>query len=259
MGFVKAQVNFVQFNRAMVDLQRVTGQTMKQVLRSETGEILAECVRKTKVAKKDVVQRKEQLGVVKEEGYTQARNKGDVSINSGWRRNAPYGRVWLRVRPSAGRKGFILARGPDFSAPSGTATLRGSGQWVTDVASAASSVLSKFPAAIARGFANIGLGRQSWIQMAESLRLNISGLIAGEDAMAARAKYQNGRGEERQGNGTYAITLINTLPYCRRAKLDAIMARAINGRATKFLSAVKQGVFQDAKKLAAKYPGLEAR
>lgn len=259
MGFAKAQVNFIQFNRAMVDLQRVTGQTMKQVVRSETAEILSTCVKKTKVAKKNVVQRKEQLGVIKKEKLTQAESPGRSTVNSGWKLKAPYGRIWLRVR-QGNTKAFILARGADFSAPSGRAILRpGTGKWNDFVNQAASTVTGKVPTAIARGFASIGLGRQSWIQMAESIRLNIRGLLDGEDAMASRAQYQNGVATEQQSGNKYIITLINKLPYVRRAKLDAILARAINQRTALFNRAIRSSVFNSAKKTLAKYPGLEVR
>lgn len=255
MAFIKAQVNFIQFNRAMVDLQRVSGQTMKQVLRSETAEILNVCVKRTKVAKKEVVQRRAQLKVIKKEELTQARHPGQTTVNAGWKKAAPYGRVWLKVRPG-GKNSFVLGRGPDFSSPAGRSIAPRTGDWAEFVTHSAMLVTSKVPEAIRRGFSSIGLARQSWVQMAESLRLNLRGLGDGEDAGAARSKYQNGIGTERGDGEKYVITLTNRLPYGRRAKLDAIMARAINSRATAFYSAVKRGVFDSTKKTLAKYPGL---
>lgn len=243
----------------MVQLQAVSDQTMKQVIRSETTEILTDCVKKTKVAKKDVVQRKEQLGVVKGLGYTQARAKGSPTINAGWRKAAPYGRVWLRVRESGGRKAFILARGPDFSTAVGKSTLHGKGEWAQNVASAASSALGRFPAAIARGWSHIGLARKSWVQIGEALRLNIRGLMDGEARIAAGAHYINGTGNENGTKGKYFVNLINKLPYCRRAKLDAILARAVNARTTYFQKAIKKGVFDSMSMVSQKYPGLIVR
>ena len=243
----------------MVQLQAVSDQTMKQVIRSETTEILSDCVKKTKVAKKDVVQRKEQLGVVKKLGLTQSRVPGHSTINAGWRKAAPYGRVWLRVRERGGRKAFILARGPGFSPPSGASILRGAGQWAQNVASEASSALSKFPAAIARGWSHIGLARRSWVQIGEALRLNLRGLAEGEARMASQANYNNGAGNENGTRGKYFVQLINRLPYCRRARLDAVLARAINARATFFEKNIKRGVFDSLKATSQKYPGLIVR
>ena len=239
----------------MVDLQRISGQSMKQVLRSETAEILNTCVKRTKVADKGVVQRKEQLGVIKKENLTQATYPGQTTVNAGWRLKAPYGRVWIKVRPG-GKKSFILARGADFSAPSGKSTLRSGQDWLEFVNRSATLVSSKVPGAIAKGWASIGLARKSWVQMAESLRLNLRNLANGEDAAAFRAKYQNGIGIERQTKSGYMITLINRLPYGRRAKMDVILARAINQRAVAFYKAVSKGVFQSAKRTLARYPGL---
>lgn len=254
-GFATVQVNFIQFNRAMVDLQRISGQTMKQVLRSETTEILNTCVKRTKVADKGVVQRKEQLGVIKKENLTQASYPGQTTVNAGWRLKAPYGRVWIKVRPG-GKKSFILARGADFSAPSGPSTLKSGRDWLEFVNRSATVVSSKVPGAIAKGWASIGLARKAWVQMAESMRLNLRNLAEGENASAFRAKYQNGIGIERQTKTGYVITLINKLPYGRRAKMDVILARAINQRGVAFYKAVSAGVFQSAKRTLARYPGL---
>lgn len=254
-GFASVQVNFIQFNRAMVDLQRISGQTMKQVLRSEATEVLNTCVKRTKVADKGVVQRKEQLGVIKKEKLTQASYPGQTTVNAGWRLSAPYGRVWIKVRPG-GKKSFILARGADFSAPSGRSVLKSGRNWLENVGRSSTIVSSKVPSAIAKGWASIGLARKAWVQIAESLRLNLKNLAEGEDAAAFRAKYQNGIGLERETKSGYVITLINKLPYGRRAKMDAILAKAINERATAFYRAVSRGVFLSTKKTLAKYPGL---
>lgn len=255
MGFVKAQVDFVGFNRAMVALQAMTGQSMKQVVRSESAAILSDCAKNTKVAKKDVVERKSRLRVLQRDGLTQATIPGDVTINSGWRKNAPYGRVWLKVRPG-GKKSFVLARGPNFGPPVGSATAGQAGPWAQEVASESAKALSQFPAEIAKGFASIGLARKSWIQIAESMRLDLTGLAEGEDAMAARALYNNGASREQMGRGIFQATLINLLPYGRRMGLPSVIARAINRRTQTFAKNMKRGVFQDAEKVLAKYPGM---
>ncbi len=120
-------------------------------------------------------------------------------------------------------------------------------------------LLGEFPAEIAKGCASIGLARQSWVQIGEAMRLNLTGLADGEDAIAARALYNNGRANEKEGKGTYQATLTNSLPYGRRAGLDAIMARAINKRTAVFAQNLKKGVFQDVDKVLAKYPGIFAK
>lgn len=254
-------VDIQGFNRAMVFLQAKTEQTMKQVIRSESAAILEECVKRTKVAKRDVVKRKVQLTELRKLGLTQTRVKGHSTINAGWRKNAPYGRVWLRVRTGGGRGDFILARGPDFSSPSGTGTIntRTNGQWARNVASEIAAALGKFPDAIARGWENIGLARRSWVQIAESLRLNLRNLADGEAAIAYRAKYYNGAGREHEGSGRYWLDLINKLPYCRRARLDTIISRAINSRTTYFMKNLKKGVFDSLTATSLKYPGLIVR
>jgi len=273
-GFIKAQVNFIRFNQAMVALQRVSGQTMKQVLRSEVGHILKECAAKTKVATEEVIDRKSTLGAVKKLGLTQAETRGQVTVNAGWRRNSPAFRVWMKVRERAGRKGYILARGAGFSFPEGTATLlkspgskAGTDVWLGTVIGAVSSVVRAVPPAIRLGRASIGLARQSWVQIARSLRIDLktvagggisaAGIAKAEAALASDGKaYINGSGREYGDAKKVIIQLTNRLPYVRRAKLDAVLARAINGRANKIAKAMKDGVFNSAKRTLARFPGL---
>ena len=273
-AFVTAKVNFVRFNRAMVDLQLITGQTMKQVLLSETGHILKECAAKTKVATQDSVERKARLQAVKALGYTQAESRGDVTVNAGWRRNSPYGRVWMKAHEHGGRKAYILARGPNFDFPSGSATLEqtrtsgtGTNVWIANVRRAVGRVVPAVDKAFEMGIKSVGLARQSWVQIARSLgidlkrvpgtNLSAEGLAKAERAIASDGKsYINGTARKYGDAEKFFVELTNGLPYVRRAKLDAVMTRAINGRADKFFKNMKNGVFNSTKKVLARYPGL---
>ncbi len=274
MGFVKAQVNFIQFNRAMVDLQRVTGQTMKQVVRSEVGHILKECAAKTKVATQDSVQRKAQLKAIKKLSYTQAPDRGDVSVNSGWRKNSPYGRVWIKVRSGSGRKNYILARGPNFDFPAGSATLEltpgsrtGTNRWIANVRLAVGRVVPAVEETFEKALKSVGLARQSWVQIADSIGISLEsvpgtnltaqGLAKARAALASDGvAYVNGTARQYGDASKFIVQIINKLPYVRRVKMDAVLARAINSRTTKFYNAARQGVFNSAKKTLSKYPGL---
>lgn len=261
----------------MVELQRVSGQTMKQVLRSETGHILKECAAKTKVATQDSVERKAQLLAIKGLGYTQATDRGEVSVNAGWRRNSPYGRVWMKVRNGAGRKGFILARGANFDFPSGTAILQitpgsksGTNKWIATVRNAVGRTVPAVEKSLEKALKSVGLARQSWVQIARGLgidlkrvagtNLSAQGIAKAELALASDGRsYINGTASEYGDAEKFVIKLVNGLPYGRKMKLDAVLARAINNRAKYFARAMSKGVFNSAKKTLAKYPGLYVR
>lgn len=268
------RVDFIGFNRAMVELQRATGQGMKQVIRSEVGHILKGAAAKTKVGNQASVDPKSRLRSVKKLGLTQAPSVGDVTVNSGRRKSAPYGRVWIKFRSGAGRKGFLLAKGAGFTDPTGSAALRitaksgaGTDVWLASVRNAASVVKQLVPGFVARGRRSIGLARQSFIQMADALGIDLqavpgTNLGAGDIAKARAAlssggqAHQNGTGKEYARAEKYFVELATTLPYGRRAKLDVVLARAINSRATKFGKNLQAGVFADARKVLKKYPGL---
>ena len=271
---VKASIDFIGFNRAMVALQATTGQSMRQVLRSEVGHILKECAAKTKVGTESLVDRKAQLLAIKSLKLTKAENRGDVSINANWRKAAPYGQAWIKVRHGAGRKNYILARGPDFSSPSGSAILRqdgnprnGTAVWLAGVRQAVGRTVPLVEKRVSAARKAIGLARQSWVQIANSLGINLAavpgtnlsaqGLAKAQLALASDGKrYANGLAREYEVAKGFVVELTNRLPYCRTIKLDAVLARAINKRSTYFSKNVARGVFSSAKKTLAKYPGL---
>jgi len=272
----KTTVDHIGFNRAMTEIQRGLNIPLKQVIRSEVGIILKDCAGKTKVVTEDDVIRRAQLKAIKALSYTQAAERGQVTVSAGWRRSSKYGTVWMKAHPGGGKKAYIQARSENFNAPSGKSILRqtttgpmraGTAMWLATVQNAVAKVRPAADKAVSMGLKAIGLARQSWVQIARSINIDLNrvpggnigwaGLKKAELALASDGKYyNNGTATEQAKTTSFIVSLVNSLPYCRRAKLDSVLIQAINRRTAYFSRNLSNGVFGSAKKIVRKYPGL---
>jgi hypothetical protein len=171
-------------------MAQLTGFSQRTVLLGFAGVVLKTWAGRTKVATKEKADRRSRLRAIRGLGYTKGSERGDVTVNAGYR-PAPFGRVWIRVRNGGGRKSWILAKGANFSAPTGTATFSLAGrqlynpkkrgdsdrstsfQWMENVNHAQTNVEHAISQAIPRGRASIGLARQSVVQIADGLGIDL--------------------------------------------------------------------------------------
>jgi len=122
-------------------------------------------------------------------------------------------------------------------------------------------------AEIRKGHKTIGLARQSWLQVASDLGIDLS-LVKGGGPLSRRKialsqnasgrvhEHKNGTGKQSKTGYAYTITIINTLPYGRSAKLDSILKRVIRGRVKMFEQLVLKGYIDDAEAVAKSYPNI---
>lgn len=247
------------FRRAIGGLAQFTGASIRPIIRAEAGSILKACVGDTKVASVPDTERRGRLRLIKDAGYTQAPNKGDITVNAGWR-PAPYGRVWIKV--GSGQK-FALAREANFR----RSRERFGPSWTSRIAQAAETITSGMTAALRKARGSIGLARQSWVQIADDAGIRLESVPGGRTSAAALAKardaiastgvrHANGAAREYVENKTFVLELINGLPYGRKIQLDRILVKNINGRARFFEQNLARGVFDSLAKIARAYPGL---
>jgi hypothetical protein len=261
-------------------LARLTGFSQRQVLLAEAGAILKTCAYRTKVSSQESADRFSRLHGVHRLGLTgsnREKNLGDVTVNAGYR-PAPYGRVWIKVRAGKGKKGWLLAKGANFSAPSGTATftpyrrkLNGtSGKWLRHVDEAVTDVQDSVARSIPKGRRSIGLARQSWLQIADALGIDLlkvpggvplsAGHIAkARAALAASGKaHRNGFAAQGGSGGYDFIDLINRYPGGRSPKLafDRTLLGVLAGRAKFFQQSYAKGAFDSQEKAVRAYPNL---
>lgn len=259
---------------------RVTGEA---VLRGEAGIILKACAGRTKVAtqaKADLRSARRVLGKSGLDLTGAAGTKpGDITVNAGER--GPFGRVWVKTRSTRelvdrdtgklGRGRFRLAG----QISKGNFTFKPTryhwkkGTWI-DIVEAASDVASQMRKAIPAGRRAIGLARQSWVQIADSLgirletvrgggNLSAAGLAKARAAIAANGRrYANGLSRQERG-ARATLTLINRYPGGRKMGMDRTLAGVLIGRARFFQQNLRRGVFSSIAHTARAYPYLTVK
>lgn len=279
-----ASVVMAAYSQTLRRLAQLSGFDQRQVLLAEAGVILKTWAGRTKVGTVEKADRAARLRAIRKLGYTgsnRQKDRGDVTVNAGYR-PAPFGRVWIKVRKSAGQKSFILARGPGFAAPTGSATftwhrrrLHGanggrstSAKWMANVVDAQQDVESALKRAIPAGRASIGLSRQSVLQIADSLGIDLlrvegggtlsaAGIAKARAAMASTGKsYRNGYGAQGGAGGFDYVDLINRLPYGRAIGMDRMLLGVLAGRAKYFERSYAKGAFDSQRRACAAYPNL---
>lgn len=241
------------------------GFDQRDVLRSEAGVILKQWAGRTKVGTAAAAARIARLRAIKKLGLTQAPNRGDVSVNAGWKSTTPYGMVWVKRTAKGGTgKKYIMLRDGYFQPGMRTGPKwRGFGD--AAVAKVRPAVMKATQAAVK----SVGLARQSIVQIADSLGIDLVKVAgAGADAAGiakARAAIASTGKSYRNGTGTSAgtevkpyIDLFNSLPYAtsRKLRMDRTLIGIIHGRTKHFQKAYERGAFESLKKLQRAYPNL---
>jgi hypothetical protein len=263
-------------------LAQLTNFSQRQVLLGFAGVVLKTWAGRTKVATQARTDRSSRLHAVRSLQYTKGSERGDVTVNAGFK-PAPFGRVWIRVREGAGKNNWILAKGPNFSAPTGSATFTmyrrkfynggdtdrsTSFQWMQNVNYAQTNVEHKLPISIKKGRRSIGLSRQSVLQIADALGIDLlrvegggalaaAGIAKARNALASSGKaFRNGFGSQG-GNETRAyVDLVNRLPYGRAIGMDRTLLGVLAGQNKYFAQSYAKGAFNSQKRAVAAYPNL---
>ena len=255
-------------------LVRMSGFDHRNVLKAEAGSILKAWAGRTKVRTQAKTDHASRLHAVKSLGYTQAADRGDVTVNAGFR-PAPFGRVWIKVRNTGGKKMFVLALGANFTAPSGSAVFNMFGtnpspntyKWIANVLDAVEDVQAKLQPSIEKGRRSAALARQSVVQIADSLGidlarvngggLNAAGLIKARAALATTGVSHRNGSSAQGGNEVKAyVDLINRLPYGTKTGMDRVLAGVVIGRAKFIERAYAKGAFDNQKNLLTSFPNL---
>jgi hypothetical protein len=258
----RSTVDSRKFMDAMTGIQRNLRVPLKTVIRTEAGSILKQCAGDTKVATQAQADIRSRTRVTRDLGYSgRGRSKGDhpVTINSGMK--GEVGKVFILKKDGTG---FRRTHSKNFDA---LHQHYKTSQW-RDLQDAIADVKAGWNRAIPLGRQAVGLARQSWIQIADRVGIMLetvpgggistAGIAKARQAIASNGRaYQNGQAAEFQNNQSYLIQLTNSLPYGRRAKLDRILVRRMNGRVAFFAKNVKLGVFNSVSKILAAYPGFK--
>lgn len=260
-----------QYSSALRRLSKLTGFSQPEVLRAEAGVTLKTWAARTKVATQENADKRTFRQVLGKNGLqlTTAAAPGDITVNAGVRGH--FGRVWVKSRkPYRGAgKGFRLAGQIDQKTyafrPMNYHWRRGT--WI-DIAEAAADVKIQLTKKVPMGRAAIGLARQSVIQIADELGIDLAtvkggGMLSAQAIAKARAAiasngraYKNGSGVQGSEGGKDYIDLLNRLPYAVNMKMDERLLSIVSGRAKFFEQSYKKGAFDSIRNTTRAFPQL---
>lgn len=262
-----------QLSAALKDIARLTGFSEKVVTKGEAGAILKTWAGRTKVATRDKVEYRARKRALHGLGYTKAGSgaaPGAITINTGTRGIA--GRVWVKT---AGKRGKPWREAGVLNVKTFAFQPRNFHWKDSDWSSINKAVVDSELAikkATELGAASAGLARQSVVQIADKLQIDLTRIPGGGASPAAIAKarlamasngqrYINGTGTETEEKnaGRYFVTLINSLPYHAKAGLDRTLAGVLAGRVGLYRRTFANGAFKSIQGTTRSYPWIRAQ
>ena len=238
------------FSRAVKDIARFSGVEVSHVVKSEAQAILKKAMSRTKVASV------EQVDIASRKRTVRAWNKtasDTVSVNSGTRGAAPFGRVWVKSRQNPSK--FRYAGKLDESGAWEPSGWHFTDEDWSDVEEIKTGLPKDLKLKRKEYRARRGLARQSWLQAMQDLGVAIGGGQAAKAKVNGR-EIRNGRGYDTKDAKSYTVTIENGLPYGKKIKLDRILLYAIRGRINYYNQNMRKGVFTSLEQIKRKYPGI---
>lgn len=254
-----------KFTQSMHVIAQASGVAAEEVLKNEAGVILKQWAGRTKVAteKKALIRARTRAatgaGVSKHGSVYYG-----TTINTGRKGGTP-GVIWFRTRRKKYQQAGMVRDDGSYKfswlhyAKEGWEDIK----YKTELYAKALAIQMKYAKK------TIGLGRQSVVQIADRLGINLNkvrgggnlsarGIQKARDALASNGyRYSNGSGAEYKQGSRYFIELLNNYPRNQKIGMDATLAGVIAGRVKYFENNMERGVFLAQAKTAAAYPWLK--
>lgn len=269
------------YNGAFRQLRALPGFSQKQILRAEMGSILKAWAASVKVGTKERAAIRARARLNKYIfGSNTAENRYRITVNSGQRGGFP-GEVWFKTRGVADKAARAARRKAGYAGngvfqQAGVISADGKYQpaWIhygaadwAGINEGASRYAAALPKALRNAESSVGLGRQSVVQIAEQLNINLMQVGGGRltwqayaKAKAANAsngnKYQNGRGSENGDEVRGYIEGFSSLPYAFKIGLDRNLALVVMNRARLIRTAFAKGAGDSLKNIEKNFPNL---
>lgn len=257
-----------RYSQAFRQLRRLTGFDHRTVLRAEAGVILKTWAGRTEVATDKQATIRARLRAARTIGVTTV-GAYEITINVGVRAGAIVGIVWYR----SSRGGTRGTRWQVAGYVSDDGVFKPS--WIHFKAAAWADIkmgAEKYAALIAKmipmGKRSTTLARQSVIQIADDLGINLSDVKGGgniSSAAIAKARaaiastgtaYKNGIGTQGGDETKAFIDLSNRYPKNTKIGMDRTLAGILIGRAKAIEMAYEKGAFDSMKNTARAFPNL---
>lgn len=262
------------YSQALRRLASLTGLNQRAVLMGEAGIILKTWAGRVKVVTQEQADKNTWLHILGEEGLgvTRAPKPGDVSVNAGIR-GGNFGRVWVRSKEPRHRDargkpyrlaGVISEYGQNFR----PMNFHWKNQTWSDIQEIVESIAIQARRKLVKGRKAIGLARQSVVQIADALGIDLlkvkgggtlsaAGIAKARAAIAVTGRaYKNGLGSALGDDEKAVVTLINNLPFGVKIGMDRQLLGIINGRKKFFQQSYAKGAFDTMTRTARAYPWL---
>lgn len=254
------------YRQAFRRLAELSGFDQTVVLKAEAGSILKKWAGETEVATQAFVDRRARLKVTRAWGVSGSSSRGSrkadhaITVNAG-------------VRGVAGRMFILKKDGSGFrrTHEAGFRPLNQHykpAQW-RDLNEVAHGVQADWQKNIPLARRSVGLARQSVVQIADSLGIDLikvagqgvssAGIAKARAAMASNGRsYRNGSSVVGGTDVKPYIDLINSLPYATSPRLgmDTALAGVIAGRTKYFQKSYEKGAFDSFEKTARAFPNI---
>ncbi len=263
------------YRMAFGRLRELEGFDHRSIMRAEAAVILKTWAGRTPVATEEKLRTRARLSSLRGLGLTRAENGNTITINAGIKRGEA-GNVWFRTQgpfKRSGRTGkpWILMGNVDFdsgrvSPPPSPRHLK-SADWAA-VVSSINAARAEYPKRLKQVMASQGLARQSVIQIADNLGIDLAqvrggGTLSAAGIAKARAalasngrRYANGVGYQGGDNTRCFVELINTLPYNAKIGMDRVLAGVLHGRAMYIERSYEKGAFDSIARVSRAFPEL---
>lgn len=253
------------YSSAFKRFRELPGFDQQTVLRAEAGSILKTWAGRTKVGTdKRAILRARARAISNAIGRNKAGKNGlEISINSGRRGGFP-GEVWFRTRNNRFQQAGVVSDGGTYK-PAWIHFKKD--DWELSINYGATRAAEEMKKLIPNATKSVGLARQSIIQIADDLGIDLNavpggGVSASGIAKARAAVASSGRGY-KNGVGTQGgdavrsyVQLICRLPYLQKIGMDRTLAGVVAGRAKYIEASYAKGAFDSLKRVEAAFPNI---
>jgi len=259
------------YTAAFRRLRALTGFDTKAVLRAEAGSILKAWAATVKVKTEEMVERSARTSIGKRMGIISGggNNPYGITVNTGAQKLDTRGNVWFRTRNKKFQLVGHITSGGSFI----TEHKHYRAQDWAKIKSGAQQYASQLKVRLPMVKKSAGLGRQSVIQIADSLGIDLLQVAGGKLSASAIAKaraaiastgnnYQNGKGTQGGDDNSAYVELLNTLPYNTKAHttegkgMDNALLWVISGRAKFIQQSYQKGAFDSMARTMKAFPNV---
>lgn len=257
-----------KFSAAMRSIVAATGASAEDVTRGFAGRVLKKWAGKTKVVTEQNILRRARARTAKGLSLSRAGdNSAGITINNG-ARGGYTGEVWRRTSSNPRKfqqAGLIIGNSTFGFVPSWK-------HWKTsvwsDISHTALTYAHKLSERYRAGLQSIHLSRQSVIQIADALGIDLlkvpgqgigaQGIAKARAALASSGKhYINGTGRSVASARGFMVELVNNYPKGTATGMDYVLAGVIGAEIKYYERNLANGIFLSHERVARAYPFLK--